>query len=116
MRSRFFDFAHVLIGKPVPTFPGHALAAALERRTAGLRSRRPSVSRLARACYSSRLAKWSGGLLGRGRALAQGGSELLLERRQRFHQGSGFQRAGSARDAGAVVGRIVRKVSLVSLR
>src|ERR1700736_5558934 len=22
---RFFDFAHVLIGKPVPTFPGHAL-------------------------------------------------------------------------------------------
>ena len=25
MRSRFFDFAHVLIGKPVPTFPGHAL-------------------------------------------------------------------------------------------
>jgi hypothetical protein len=26
MRSRFFDFAHVLIGKPVPTFPGHALS------------------------------------------------------------------------------------------
>src|ERR1700730_9662192 len=26
MRSKFFDFAHVLIGKPVPTFPGHALA------------------------------------------------------------------------------------------
>src|SRR5262245_45835346 len=25
MRSRFFSFAHVLIGKPVPTFPGHAL-------------------------------------------------------------------------------------------
>src|SRR6202022_1376223 len=25
MRTRFFDFAHVLIGKPVPTFPGHAL-------------------------------------------------------------------------------------------
>src|SRR5262249_26072329 len=23
--SRFFDFAHVFIGKPVPTFPGHAL-------------------------------------------------------------------------------------------
>ena len=28
MRSRFLDFAHVLFGKPVPTFPGHALAAA----------------------------------------------------------------------------------------
>ena len=26
MRSRFFDFAHVLFGKPVPTFPEHALA------------------------------------------------------------------------------------------
>jgi hypothetical protein len=25
MRSRFSNFAHVLIGKPVPTFPGHAL-------------------------------------------------------------------------------------------
>src|SRR5262245_56790531 len=25
MRSRFFSFTHVLIGKPVPTFPGHAL-------------------------------------------------------------------------------------------
>jgi hypothetical protein len=25
MRSRFFDFAHVLFGKPVPTFPEHAL-------------------------------------------------------------------------------------------
>jgi hypothetical protein len=24
MRSRFLDFAHVLIRKPVPTFPGHA--------------------------------------------------------------------------------------------
>jgi hypothetical protein len=24
--NRFFEFAHVLIGKPVPTFPGHALA------------------------------------------------------------------------------------------
>ena len=31
MRSRLLDFAHVLIGKPVPTFPGHALAAALRR-------------------------------------------------------------------------------------
>src|SRR5512145_1671616 len=29
MRSRFFDFAHVLVGKPVPTFPGHALALAV---------------------------------------------------------------------------------------
>jgi hypothetical protein len=28
MRSRFLDFAHVLFGQPVPTFPGHALAAA----------------------------------------------------------------------------------------
>ena len=28
MRSRFFDFAHVLFGKPVPTFPEHALARA----------------------------------------------------------------------------------------
>jgi hypothetical protein len=28
MRSKFVDFAHVLIGKPVPTFPGHALASA----------------------------------------------------------------------------------------
>ena len=27
MRSRFFDFAHVLFGKPVPTFPEHALAS-----------------------------------------------------------------------------------------
>src|SRR3954470_7421746 len=26
-RSRFVGFAHVLIGKPVPTFPGHALMA-----------------------------------------------------------------------------------------
>jgi hypothetical protein len=26
--SKFVDFAHVLIGKPVPTFPGHALASA----------------------------------------------------------------------------------------
>jgi hypothetical protein len=26
-RSRFLGFAHVLIGKPVPTFPGHALIA-----------------------------------------------------------------------------------------
>src|SRR6186713_1371763 len=25
--SRFLSFAHVLIGKPVPTFPGHALMA-----------------------------------------------------------------------------------------
>jgi uncharacterized protein YndB with AHSA1/START domain len=25
MRSSFFDFAHVLIGKPVPTFSGHPL-------------------------------------------------------------------------------------------
>src|SRR5262249_31151177 len=25
MRSRVFGFAHVLLGKPVPTFPGHAL-------------------------------------------------------------------------------------------
>ena len=25
MRSKFFDFAHVLFGKPVPTFPEHAL-------------------------------------------------------------------------------------------
>jgi hypothetical protein len=24
VRARFLDFAHVLIGKPVPTFPGHA--------------------------------------------------------------------------------------------
>ena len=24
-KNRFFDFAHVLIGKPVPTFPEHAL-------------------------------------------------------------------------------------------
>jgi hypothetical protein len=24
MRSSFFDFAHVLFGKPVPTFPEHA--------------------------------------------------------------------------------------------
>ena len=24
--SKFFDFAHVLFGKPVPTFPEHALA------------------------------------------------------------------------------------------
>jgi hypothetical protein len=27
-RSRFLGFAHVLIGKPVPAFPGHALALA----------------------------------------------------------------------------------------
>src|SRR3954470_6371255 len=26
-RSRFLNYAHVLIGKPVPTFPGHALMA-----------------------------------------------------------------------------------------
>ena len=26
MRSRFLGFAQVLIGNPVPTFPGHALA------------------------------------------------------------------------------------------
>src|SRR5215510_12936249 len=34
-RSRFLSFAHVLIGKPVPTFPGHALMAkaALTRET-----------------------------------------------------------------------------------
>ena len=32
IRSRFFDFAHVLIGKPVSTFPGHALAHSAERR------------------------------------------------------------------------------------
>jgi hypothetical protein len=29
--ARFFRFAHVLVGKPVPTFPGHALSAALLR-------------------------------------------------------------------------------------
>src|SRR4030088_1868152 len=28
MRSKFVDFAHVLIGKPVATFPRHALAFA----------------------------------------------------------------------------------------
>jgi hypothetical protein len=26
VRTRFFELAHVLIGKPVPTFPEHALA------------------------------------------------------------------------------------------
>src|SRR5262247_4372251 len=35
-RSRFLSFVHVLIGKPVPSFPGHALMAkaALTRETA----------------------------------------------------------------------------------
>src|SRR4029077_17644301 len=30
-RSRFLSFAHVLVGKPVPTFPGHALMAKAAR-------------------------------------------------------------------------------------
>ena len=29
--ARFFRFAHVLVGKPVPTFPGHALGSAVLR-------------------------------------------------------------------------------------
>jgi hypothetical protein len=32
MRTRFFDFAHVLIGKPVPTFPEHALVRRMSTR------------------------------------------------------------------------------------
>src|SRR5512145_721524 len=51
----------------------------------------------------------------RGRALAQDGPELLLERRQGFHQGSGFQRPGDTEAGGKIVGRVVRKMSLISL-
>src|SRR5262245_40878116 len=35
MRSRFLGLAHVLIGKPVPTFPGHALSRR-HRKTAAM--------------------------------------------------------------------------------
>ena len=41
MRCRFLGFAHVLVGKPVPTFPGHAPVGRLkdqreDRTTAGI--------------------------------------------------------------------------------
>ncbi len=39
MRSKFFDFAHVLFGKPVPTVPEHAL----ETRYGGMRGSRPGL-------------------------------------------------------------------------
>src|SRR5882757_7328290 len=39
-RSAIFSFAHVLIGKPVPTFPGHALRA--QKKNALLRVLRPA--------------------------------------------------------------------------
>ena len=40
MRSSFFDLAHVLVGKPVPTFPGHALS---RRRVDPRRAVRPPL-------------------------------------------------------------------------
>src|SRR5262245_15711101 len=48
MRSKFLDLAHVLIGKPVPTFPGHALVVALLRDAGTERHRRRHASGLGR--------------------------------------------------------------------
>src|SRR5258708_8270890 len=40
---RFFDFAHVLIGKPIPTFPGHALDRRFRVRSEIVIERHPAV-------------------------------------------------------------------------
>src|SRR6266496_6793355 len=46
--SRFVEFAHVLIGKPVPTFPGHALFSDIPE-FAGKREARSHVPRMNRS-------------------------------------------------------------------
>jgi hypothetical protein len=73
------------------------------RRSGSLRQRRVAVCR--RDCR--------GNLVGRARALAQDGPELLLERRQRCHQRCGIERARSP--VGEVVRWVVRKMRPVCL-
>ena len=52
MRSRFFDFAHVLFGKPVPTFPEHALGwPTVDRLTCGVRERAGGRARIPRTKF-----------------------------------------------------------------
>src|ERR1700704_4166421 len=59
----FLEFAHVLIGKPVPTFPGHALACR-PCITVHLRS----FDAFTLCCFNCRIVHWRGDLSGRHRS------------------------------------------------
>src|SRR5262245_7507230 len=56
-RKRPFDFAHVLVGKPVPTFPGHALRSWLPHTRHAVASGQASAAKLYCFDYLGRKAR-----------------------------------------------------------